>query len=674
VAEPYTAGGIEMQGVPLPTDTDTAAVDIVAPAIDIQKTVYIGHNSGAGCASGLDFISAAAGTPITYCFRITNTGDTYLNTITLSDPALSITRPNTTLLSGTEPLAPGASLVLYYQTNVTVDRLNIASTSGNPTTSGGVDLPGLSDPTDSDGAFVDETPGVTASTSSSTTSSTSTSTTTLPSTTTTSTSTSTSSTTSSSSSSTSTSTSVTSTSSSTSTSTTAPPQNPQIGVAKRVSNGPTSIGGGAYSLTYTILVRNTGNVVLNNVQVTDNLNTTFAGATSFSVIGVNSGVFAVNPGYNGTSNTNLLAAGNTLGVGGSGSISVNLTVTPGANLGPYLNTAFGSGVSPQNVTVTDQSQDGTNVDPDNDGNPGNNSDPTPVQFPPPPTTSTTSSTSSSSSSSSTTTTTSTTTSTSSSTTTLPPICTCDDPGEFALLARRYLKLNNDSQALVSVGVNDPGGYLRLSRGSFMRDNSIAQADKFDLGDGASIWEARANDFRRATGTSIRSGLPVTAPVLPLTSPFCPIPQIDTSCNGPDVRVLLGETVGPLPPGTYGHVRILNGGTLLLEPGNFTFCDVKTGQSALIQVQGPGQSTLNVNRRFQLGDGSLLEPQAIVAPIPILNMDGKKLRLGEGAEAEAFISAPNAKLTMGRDAQIHGSACIDFMKTDKHTGFDCPCAQ
>jgi len=53
----------------------------------------------------------------------------------------------------------------------------------------------------------------------------------------------------------------------------------QIGVAKTVSAGPTSNGDGTFTLTYTLTVENTGGILLNNVQVTDDLSTTFAGAT-----------------------------------------------------------------------------------------------------------------------------------------------------------------------------------------------------------------------------------------------------------------------------------------------------------------------------------------------------------------------------------------------------------
>jgi hypothetical protein len=78
-----------------------------------------------------------------------------LDSITINDPDLGITEADMTLLSGLTPLAPGASLVYYYETVINGDLVNTASTSGNPTDADGNDLPGLDDPTDDDTAAVE---------------------------------------------------------------------------------------------------------------------------------------------------------------------------------------------------------------------------------------------------------------------------------------------------------------------------------------------------------------------------------------------------------------------------------------------------------------------------------------------------------------------------------------
>lgn len=126
-----------------------------APAIDVQKTVYTGHDGGAGCGSAGDLVTASSGTAVTYCFAVTNTGDTYLNGITLTDSDLSIDQGDMTVLSGFQPLGPTDSTVLYYETTMSADLTNTVTASGNPTDLSGNDLPGVSDPTDSDTAEVE---------------------------------------------------------------------------------------------------------------------------------------------------------------------------------------------------------------------------------------------------------------------------------------------------------------------------------------------------------------------------------------------------------------------------------------------------------------------------------------------------------------------------------------
>jgi uncharacterized repeat protein (TIGR01451 family) len=157
---------------------------------------------------------------------------------------------------------------------------------------------------------------------------------------------------------------------------------PAIGVAKSVSSAPFNNGDGTYTLTYAVLASNFGTVPLSDLQITDDLAATFAGATGFVVDTVASTDFAVNPAYDGAADTNLLAGTDALAVGATGQVAITVILTPGANLGPYVNQAFASGNGPLGTPVTDASQLGVNPDPDSDGDPTNNNDPTPVTITP----------------------------------------------------------------------------------------------------------------------------------------------------------------------------------------------------------------------------------------------------------------------------------------------------
>ena len=155
---------------------------------------------------------------------------------------------------------------------------------------------------------------------------------------------------------------------------------PAIGAAKSVSDGPINNGDGTFTLTYDILATNFGTVPLSDLQVTDDLAATFVGATGFVVDSVTSIGFSANPAYDGTADTNLLLGTDTLNVGDTALIALTVTVTPGANNGPFNNSATASGTGPLGTPVTDDSQLGVNPDPDADGDPTNNNDPTPVSF------------------------------------------------------------------------------------------------------------------------------------------------------------------------------------------------------------------------------------------------------------------------------------------------------
>ncbi|NIO72164.1 MAG: hypothetical protein GTN71_24845 [Anaerolineae bacterium] len=154
---PTDPAGNDLPGLDNPTDDDPAEVVQTGPGIELAKTVYRGHDGGAGCP-GLESVTGANGDHVTYCFEVTNTGDTYLDGIVITDAALGIPPATVDLQAGMSdpypPLAPGDSLVYYYESTISGDLVNTAETEGNPTDPDGNDLPGLDNPTDDDPAAV----------------------------------------------------------------------------------------------------------------------------------------------------------------------------------------------------------------------------------------------------------------------------------------------------------------------------------------------------------------------------------------------------------------------------------------------------------------------------------------------------------------------------------------
>ena len=165
-------------------------------------------------------------------------------------------------------------------------------------------------------------------------------------------------------------------------------ENPVIGAAKDVASV-TGNGNGTYTVVYTITLENLGDIILHSVQVTDDLDITFQGAVSYTVDSVSSTYFTVNwppdpaPNYDGSTDINLLASGNSLAAGDVRTIMLTVLLNPGYNTGIYYNWAYAYGTSPAASTVSDWSDPGINPDPSGNGDPsdgGYEDNPTPLEF------------------------------------------------------------------------------------------------------------------------------------------------------------------------------------------------------------------------------------------------------------------------------------------------------
>ena len=133
-------------------------------------------------------------------------------------------------------------------------------------------------------------------------------------------------------------------------------ENPGIDVAKSVQGGLVDNGGGSFTVTYQVSVTNTGNVDLSAVQVVDDLTATFTAPASLTsvTVPIATGTLTANVGYNGDGDTDLLVAGSsTLPVGATETITFSATFDAGGSVGPFTNTATGSGTSPQGTNVQD---------------------------------------------------------------------------------------------------------------------------------------------------------------------------------------------------------------------------------------------------------------------------------------------------------------------------------
>ncbi|MDH7486775.1 MAG: SdrD B-like domain-containing protein [Anaerolineae bacterium] len=146
---PTDANGDELPGIPPVSDTDDAKIFVVNPDIQLVKL--------AGDAPDGEIEYILSGESVQYTYIVTNTGDTYLSNIVITDdngtPGVPGDDFQVCVIAG--PLAPGASASCTHTiNNITEDRTNWGTAVGTPTDSNGNDLPDIPNVSDRDDAEV----------------------------------------------------------------------------------------------------------------------------------------------------------------------------------------------------------------------------------------------------------------------------------------------------------------------------------------------------------------------------------------------------------------------------------------------------------------------------------------------------------------------------------------
>jgi hypothetical protein len=119
-----------------------------ANGIKISNTVYKGdQDQGAGCATAGEKVTDIIVTPVTYCFVVENTGETYLDSVVVVDAELGLTKT-------IGRLAPGQKSSFFQIGKIMSDLVNTAIVTGNPVLADGTDIAGDADVTASDPSAV----------------------------------------------------------------------------------------------------------------------------------------------------------------------------------------------------------------------------------------------------------------------------------------------------------------------------------------------------------------------------------------------------------------------------------------------------------------------------------------------------------------------------------------
>ena len=220
------------------------------------------------------------------------------------------------------------------------------------------------------------------------------------------------------------------------------------------------------------------------------------------------------------------------------------------------------------------------------------------------------------------------------------------------------------------GANNDGATLRFGRNACLEGNATMSADTVKLGMGSTITNVAANQLLgHVTPPN------TTHVTLPLVSPFCELPVLDCSAVPPENQeILVGRDQQLLlQPGIYGNIRILNGGVLTVLGGEYRICGInglKAGRASVIVSFGPGQSIINVRNNVTIGgNGEIITDNGAVPPE--LNVSGLSIRFGPMSTINAFITAPNALLRLGRSGALNGSFCVNVIGSDNGAVLACP---
>ena len=149
VGTPTTLSGDPIESLSDVMDNDPSEVDLVAPSVSVKNTVYVGAFGPEECIDATESENGYPGTVVTYCFEVTNDGDSHLSSVVLENDDLDF--------GGSMPvpdLEPGESVFLLHTSTIERKLENTVRVTADPVFEDGGAIPGLDDVIDSDPSSV----------------------------------------------------------------------------------------------------------------------------------------------------------------------------------------------------------------------------------------------------------------------------------------------------------------------------------------------------------------------------------------------------------------------------------------------------------------------------------------------------------------------------------------
>jgi hypothetical protein len=214
----------------------------------------------------------------------------------------------------------------------------------------------------------------------------------------------------------------------------------------------------------------------------------------------------------------------------------------------------------------------------------------------------------------------------------------------------------------NVGVNDANGVLSWGKQSFFDNNTEVVTDILGrAGDRSSLWDLFANTIGNLPASvMIRDAGPMSWAPLPLITPLPPTPSCTPTTTAETVAKNGTLTLGP---GSYGALKVQNGGVLTLTGGTYCFASIKAGRKVTINVQAPSQITAMGN--VVINPSSKLVPNGLgVGASDIhVNAAGKLVNLSHRTKIFGVFYAPNALLRFGHAGSFTGQFVAKNLRSD-----------
>jgi hypothetical protein len=257
--------------------------------------------------------------------------------------------------------------------------------------------------------------------------------------------------------------------------------------------------------------------------------------------------------------------------------------------------------------------------------------------------------------------------------TVPHFNDAPSVGDFVVYARQSVTLGNaDTTQSGDIGVqtaSGPAPQLKLGTADILNGSTTLIAPAVSLGALSTVGVVQTTTLTNNGAIDLVQG-PFPAAVMPS------LPAAVAATPG-STNVTVGAfQIQTLAPGNYGNLNVT--GTVLLNPGAYSFASITLANSAHLTANLAGNTTILVAGNLVAGQTSTIQPAAPqFAGNLKIGVSGTVVSIGSGSTLTAVLTAPNATLTLSDNVTATGAFAANnvvvgnLVALDYQSGFTPP---